>query len=94
MGWFWTLLSGRAHPLGLLYLFLLATAFLIVRLSEDHFIHGFAIGLLAQPIHTVLVQFSDSGTLTGFDFAVTVVVLVTYEVVLGGLYWWYWRQRE
>jgi hypothetical protein len=92
LSWFWTLLSGCAHPLGMLYLFVLATAFLIVRLSEDHFMHGFLIGLLVQPLHTVFVEWRDSGALADFDLVVTVIVLVTYEVVIGGLYWWYLRQ--
>lgn len=94
LSWFWTLLSGCASPIGILYLFVVATAFLIVRLSEDHFSHGFAIGLLVQPLDTVLMASPRSGFLGGFDLAVTVIVLVTYEVVIGGLYWWWLRQRE
>lgn len=87
--WFWTLIAGCSHPIGVLYLFLVATAFLVVRLSEDHYMHGFVFGLLAEPLHTVFV---DGRALAGFDLTVMVIVLGTYEVVIGGLYWWYLRQ--
>lgn len=92
LSWFWTLLAGCASPLGLLYLFLVATAFLVVRLSEDHYMHGFIFALLAEPLHTIFLHDHPAGTFYGFDLTVLIVVLVTYEVVIGGLYWWYLRQ--
>ncbi len=90
LSWFWTLIAGCSHPIGVLYLFLVGTAFLVVRLSEDHYMHAFVFALLAEPLHTIFVE--HSGGTGGFDVAVLIIVLVTYEVVIGGLYWWYLRQ--
>lgn len=92
LSWFWTLIAGCSHPVGVLYLFLVGTAFLVVRLSEDHYLQAFVFALLAEPIHTVLVENHSGGGTSPFDLAVLIIVLVTYETVVGGLYWWYWRQ--
>jgi len=91
LSWFWTVISGCSYPLGLLQLFILATAFLIVRLSEDRYYHGFGIILLTQPIHSFLVE---GGPQNGVDLSVTLVILVTWETGVGALYWWFCRQTE
>jgi hypothetical protein len=91
LSWFWTLIAGCSHPIGVLYLFLVGTAFLVVRLSEDHYHYAFFFALLAEPLHTIVVE-NHSGAGGGFDLAVLIIVLVTYEIVIGGLYWWYLRQ--
>jgi hypothetical protein len=94
LSWFGVLILGCVHPLGALYLFVVGTAFLIVRLSEDRYIHGFAIGLLLQPIHTLLVMGNQGSSGGPFDFAVMIVVLVTWELGIGAMYWWCWRQMK
>jgi hypothetical protein len=92
ISWFGVLILGCENPAGALYLFVVGTAFLIVRLSEDYYFHGFAVGLLIQPIHTLLVLGFAGGA--PFDLAVTMIVLVTWEVGIGALYWWWWRQMR
>ncbi len=94
LGWLWALLSGCSNPLGLVQLFILATAFLFVRLSEDRFFHGFGIVLLTQPIHSFCVSLQDHGRLDGLDLGIGLVILLTWETLVGGLYWWCWRQME
>jgi hypothetical protein len=74
-----------------LYLFVLGAVFLVVRLSEDHYMHAFVFALLVEPLHTILVEDHRGGG-GGFDLAVLIIVLVTYEAVIGGLYWWHLRQ--
>ena len=93
LSWFWVLIAGCGHPIGVLYLFLVGTTFLVVRLSEDHYMHAFVFALLAEPLHTVFVEGSQSSTASGgFDIAILIIVILTYEAVIGGLYWWYLRQ--
>jgi hypothetical protein len=94
LSWFWALLSGCAHPLGLLQLLIIATAFLIVRLSEDRFYAGFVLVLMAQPIHSFCVSLQDGGQFDGMDWGVALVILFTWEAAIVGLFWWFWRQME
>ena len=91
LSWMWTLLAGCEHPAGLLQLVALATAFLFVWLSEDRFIHGFAIVLLTQPLHTLLVTGTHHGR---GDFIIGLIVLAFYEIFTGFAYWWCLRQME
>jgi len=96
VSWFGTVLIGCENLWGIAYLFVIATTFLIVRLSEDYYIHGFAIALLGQTAYTVLVKAGIldgsifSGSLSGaqiFDLIVAFLALFTWEVVVGALYW-------
>ena len=91
VSWLWTLLVGCEHPAGLLQLFLLGAAFLFVWLSEDRFVHGFAIALLAQPLHSFLVVGTHESR---DDFIIGLIVLVFYESFAGFAYWWCLRQME
>ncbi len=91
VSWLWTLLAGCENPVGVLQLFLLGAGFLFVWLSEDRFIHGFAIALLAQPLHTLLVVGRDNGR---SDFIIGLIVLACYEALAGFAYWWSLRQME
>ena len=93
LGWFWALLAGCTNPLGLLQFFILAVAFLFVRLSEDRFYHGFGIVLLTQPIHSFFA-FPQGHSLDGLDWGFAIVILLTWETAIGGLYWWFCRQME
>jgi hypothetical protein len=94
LDWFWALLSGCSHPLGLLQLLIIATAFLIVRLCEARFYAGFALVLLAQPIHSFCVSLQDGGGLDAVEWGLALVILFTWEAAVIGLFWWFWRQME
>ena len=91
LSWLWALLAGCENPAGVLQLFVLGVAFLFIWLSEDRFIHGFAIALLAQPVHTLLVVGTHNGR---SDFIIGVIVLVFYEAFAGFAYWWCLRQMD
>ncbi len=88
--WLGTLLVGCRDGWGLLQLVALAVAVLFVWLSEDRYIHGFAIASLTQPIDSFLVAGTDS---TG-DFIIGMIVLVGWEMVIGFSYWWCLQQME
>lgn len=90
LSWMWTLLIGCENGYGVLQLAALAVALLFVRLSEDRFIHGFAIASLTQPIDSFLVAVPHS---VG-DFTVGLIVLLGWEMFLGFAYWWCLRQMD
>ena len=89
--WMWTLLTGCEHPVGVLQLFALGVAILFIWLSEDRFIHGFAIVLITQPLHSFLVTGWDNGR---SDFIIGLIVVGFYEAFAGFAYWWCLRQME
>ena len=90
ISWMGTLLVGCRDGFGLIQLVALAVGLLFVWLSEDRYIHGFAIAALSQPIDTFLVE----GTGSTSDFIIGLVVLGVWEAFVGLAYWWCWRQME
>ena len=88
--WLGTLLVGCRDGWGLIQLVVLAVAFLFVWLSEDRFIHGFAIAALSQPVDSFLVE----GTSNTTALVVGLVVLAVWEAFVAGVYWWCLKQME
>lgn len=91
VSWMWALLVGCGHPAGLLQLLALAIAFLFVWLSEDRYIHGFAIALMTQPLHSLLVE---GHAHSRADVIAGLVVLAFFEVGVGAAYWFFLRQSD
>jgi hypothetical protein len=91
LSWIGTLLGGCSHPIGLVYLLIVLIAFLMVWMSEDRFPYAIAFLLVAQPIHSFLV---DYGAGNAFDFSVGLVILATWEMGLIGVYWLFFRPTE
>lgn len=90
LSWIGMLLVGCRNGVGLLQLVALAVASLFVWLSEDRYIHGFAIAALTQPIDSFLVA---APGVSG-DFFVGLVILLVWETFIGFTYWWCLQQME
>ena len=90
ISWLGTLLVGCRDGWGVIQLFVLGAAVLFVWLSEDRFIHGFAIASLTQPVDSFLVAVPEGGTAV----VVGLVVLVTWEAFVAGVYWLCWKRIE
>ena len=90
LSWIGTLLVGCRDGFGLLQLVALAVGFLFVWLSDDRYIHGFAIAALTQPIDTFLV----TGTHNTGDFVIGLLVLLVWEAFIGFVWWWCLQQME
>lgn len=90
LGWIGALLLGCTNLAGILYLLFVVFAFCTAWLSEDKFPWCVAIILVLQPIESFLAADASSGGI--FDLSVGIMIVVTWEIGLGALYWWM-RQR-
>lgn len=91
MGWIGTLLMGCTELIGILYALFILFAFCAAFLSEDKFEWCAALILVLQPIESFIVA-HGSGSLV--DFSVGLVIVVTWEIGLGALYWWLRQQTD
>jgi hypothetical protein len=92
MSWVGTLLSGCTNVIGLLYLAAVGIAFVMLWLSEDRAPYAIALMLVAQPVHSLLV---DEGPTNSLDWAVAAIIVVTWEIGVGAVYWWrFYRESD
>ena len=90
-GWLGVLFGGWTHPLGVIYFFIVGICFVTMWLSEDKSPYAIAFLLLAQPIHSFLVDDMPSNPL---DLSLGLVILVTWEIGLVGVYWLFFRPSD
>jgi hypothetical protein len=92
--WAGTMLLGLTHLSSLVYVPLFAFAVLTLWLADDEYWRGAAIILLIQPPHSWYVLCREDRGMSPGDFALSAVIIGTYEIAAIAAVIWYWRQRN
>ena len=92
--WLGTLLLNLTHLPTVLYPLLLLYAWLKIWIADEEWWRGAAIILIAQPLDTWYLLCAEDHGMSRGAFALSAVIIGTYEAAAIGATIWYWRQRE